>query len=71
MINVSFRATGGRPPGAVTTAGAAVAAGADVVTGALVGAGAEVAAWPAAGVAPVGFAAAPVVGAGGTGTACD
>src|SRR6267378_1866931 len=71
MINVSLRATGGRPPAVVTTAGAAVAAGADVGAdagaGAEVGTGAAVAAWP--GVAAAGFAAAPEVGAAGTGTA--
>src|SRR5712691_11439387 len=76
MINVSLRATGGRPR-AATTAGAAVAAGADVgagadaETGADVVAGAAVAAWPGSGVAAAGFAAAPEVGAAGTGTACD
>jgi len=71
MINVSFRATEGRPL-AGTTAGATVAAGADVGAGADAWVGAVVAAWPVAGVAAGGFAATPVVGAGaGTGTACD
>src|SRR6266567_4061467 len=41
MINVSLRATGGRPP-AATTAGAAVAAGAEVGAGAAAETGAEV-----------------------------
>jgi hypothetical protein len=71
MINVSFRATDGRPL-AGTTAGAAVAAGAEVAAGADAWVGAAVAAWPVAGVAAGGFAATPVVGAAaGTGTACD
>src|SRR5438876_4075370 len=72
MINVSLRATGGNPPAVVTTAGAADAAGAeagagapDAGAGSEVGAGAAVAAWPGAGVAAAGFAAAPEVGAAG------
>src|SRR5260370_5247550 len=60
MINVSLRATGGRPP-AATTAGAAVAAGADV------GAGAAVPAPASAAPAPGGVAPAPAGGGPGAG----
>src|SRR5258708_17952082 len=62
MINVSFRATEGRPL-AGTTVGAPVAAGADVGAGADAWGGAAVAAWPVARRAAGGFAPTPVVGA--------